>query len=91
MPKCVACMSKEAKNLLRTHFNDNVLNETLETIPDCKPRIIMEFCPGKPGGKRARSEYQEFISKCMKSKNIHGFGQAPAAMKECAAEWSGGK
>lgn len=89
MGKCVACMSKEAKSLLRAHFNDARLNETLDSIPDCKAKIILDFCPSRPGGKRSRSEYQEFVSKCMKRKNIRGFGNAGPALKECAAEWSG--
>jgi hypothetical protein len=40
-------------------------------------------------GKRQPSEYQKFISTCMKSKPIQGkaFGAASEYMKECAAEW----
>ncbi len=91
MPKCVACMSKEAKDLLRGHFRDPALDATLDAIPDCRPKIILEFCPGKPGGKRSRSEYQEFVSRCMKAKNLHGFGQAGPALKECAVEWQSQK
>jgi hypothetical protein len=37
--------------------------------------------------KRVPSAYQRFIGDCMKSKHIKGFGQAPAAMRECAAAW----
>jgi hypothetical protein len=80
-------MSDEAKKLLIGHFHNSELEKTLESIPTCSRNVIVEFCPPRPGTKRARSEYQEFISKCMKGKNIHGFGQAPAAMRECAAEW----
>jgi hypothetical protein len=38
-------------------------------------------------GRRGLSEYQLFLSKCMKEKNIKKFGEASKAMKECVSEW----
>ena len=49
MAKCVACMSKQAKALLLDNFRDKAMEEALEAIPDCKPHVIIEFCPDRPG------------------------------------------
>ena len=47
-----------------------------------------EICKGKrQKGKRELSEYQLFLSKCMKEKKIKKFGEASSAMKECVTEW----
>ena len=47
-----------------------------------------EICKGKrQKGKRELSEYQLFLSKCMKEKKIKKFGEASSAMKECVLKW----
>ena len=43
MAKCVACMSKQAKALLLENFHDKAMEEALESIPDRKPHVIIEF------------------------------------------------
>jgi hypothetical protein len=47
-----------------------------------------ELCKGKrQKGKRELSEYQIFLSKCMREKKIKKFEEASSAMKECVGEW----
>jgi hypothetical protein len=47
-----------------------------------------ELCKGKrQKGKREPSDYQIFLSKCMKKKKIKKFEEASSVMKECAGEW----
>ena len=38
--------------------------------------------------KRKKSDYQKWVSKCMKDKEIKKFSEASTAMKECALEWN---
>jgi hypothetical protein len=51
-----------------------------------------ELCKGKrQKGKRELSEYQIFLSKCMREKKIKKFEEASSAMKECVKEWKAEK
>lgn len=83
--KCNACIGAEVKDALRL-LNKPDLDQALEQIPDCDDSMGIELCVKKP---RSRSEYQVFISECMKSKPIKGkpFGAASEYMKECAVAW----
>ena len=90
--KCTPCMSQELKAIVIESVRDagkrSKLEETLAQLLDCNDGTPLRFCgSGKKGSGRARSKYQEFISQCMQSKKIKGFGEAPKAMKECAAAW----
>jgi len=83
--KCIPCLGTDVKEAIRA-LNDPVLNESMDKIGDCSDSMVVEFCVKSP---RTKSEYQVFISKCMKSKPIKGkpFGEASKYMKECAVEW----
>lgn len=51
-----------------------------------------EICKQKTLEKREiRSDYQNFISECMKAKKIKKFEEASKAMKECAKAWKQAK
>lgn len=90
MAKCVPCLSSRIKQLIKDGFNDPAVNNLLSQVPECDNGREIDLCvTGK--GKRTRSEYQTFVSTCMKSKHIKGFGEAPKAMKECASEWKNRK
>jgi len=85
--KCKPCLGKDLKDLLAT-LQDPEIDKVLAKVPDCPTPTGIQLC-GIMKGKRARSEYQEFISVCMKEKAPDGmtFGEAPGHMKQCAAEW----
>ena len=85
----ITCLSARMKQVLieeltREGIVEEFLRE-LEDVPECPHGVPIAFERAKKGARR--SEYQEFISQCMRSKNIRQFGQAARAMKECAAEW----
>lgn len=84
--RCTPCLSGSLKKVLLENIKDEAAEEQIKTIPDCPTGILLDFCL-HGGGKRRLSEYQLFISQCMKSKNIHKFSEAPQAMKGCAEEW----
>ena len=46
-----------------------------------------EICKEKAVKREVRSDYQNFISDCMKAKKIKKFEEASKAMKECAITW----
>lgn len=74
--KCAPCLEPGAKDLI------------LKSLPAGKARDLVQGLPTcGESKKRPRSVYQEHISACMKAKNIKGFGEAPGAMRECAAAW----
>ena len=83
--QCIPCLGSEIKEAIR-ELGDVALDKTLEIIPDCPDSLEIELCIKPP---RARSEYQVFVSECMKSKPIKGkpFGEASKYMKECAVSW----
>ena len=46
---------------------------------------------GKERPAKNRTAYQQFVSDCMKGKNISSFCDSASALKECAAEWKATK
>lgn len=91
---CKPCMGTQLKRHLLAVIDSEEIAKKVITIPECEDPQGIEICEckatrtrSKDGVTRVRTAYQEHISQCMKSKNIKGFGQAPAAMKECAAQW----
>ena len=84
MPKCVPCISSKLR-VLMIRF-DPKLESLLKAVADCPKGQDLNLC-GKE--KRVSSEYQRFISDCMKTKPIKGkpFGVASGYMKECAGAW----
>jgi hypothetical protein len=87
MAKCVPCISNGLKKLILEY--DARTKKLLDSIPNCPPGVNINFCLTGKGMKRAPSEYQQFVSQCMKTKPIQGkpFGAASQYMGECAAEW----
>lgn len=43
--------------------------------------------PDKPKQKKPPSEYNQFISSCMKKQGVKSFAEAPEAMRKCSMEW----
>jgi len=89
MPKrCTPCLGNIVKEVLIEELGDRIPNLALalQEVSDCSDTLGIDLCTTghKP---RKRSQYQEYISTCMKAKHIKGFGNAAPAMKECAAEW----
>jgi len=87
--RCVPCLGLTVKAAIeQTHPE---LRAVLERIGNCDNDLGIVVCGGGRGGggKREPSEYNLFISKCLKSKPIKGkgFGAAAPYMKECAGEW----
>lgn len=84
MPKCTPCLSSKLKDWI-IRF-DPKMESLLKAVADCPKDQTMNLC-GKE--KREPSEYQRWISSCMKSKPIKGqpFGAASGYMKECALAW----
>jgi len=94
--KCIPCLGKTIKQIILEKVPD--LEETLSGIPDCPDRAGVIFCRPvrsargqRSGEKRAPTEYNKFVSTCMKAGNIHGREEAAARMKVCGAEWKAGK
>lgn len=83
--QCIPCLGNDVKEAIR-ELRDVSLDLALEKIPDCPDPLGIEVC-AKP--ERKKSEYQIFISECMKTKPIKGkpFGEASRYMKECAVAW----
>ena len=94
--KCIPCLGKTIKQIILEKVPD--LEETLSGIPDCPDRAGVIFCRPvrsargqRSGEKRAPTEYNKFVSTCMKAGNIHGREEAAARMKVCGAELKAGK
>lgn len=81
--KCVPCLGRDIKGAILSVLGPG-LADILNKIPDCAQPRELQFCSR---GTRPRTAYQEFVSGCMKGKNIKGREQAPVAMKACATEW----
>jgi hypothetical protein len=86
MPKCEPCLSFEIKEAIRSKIKDPKIIAEIDAIPDCILGTNVELCLSGVK-KRGRSKYQQFISECMKARNIHSKEGAANGMKECAAEW----
>ena len=82
MPRCKPCLGKDVKEAILQNFPS--LEDLLGKVPNCKDTEGLELCGRRA---RARTAYQEHTSTCMKAKKIKGFGEAPAAMRQCAKEW----
>lgn len=79
-------------------YNLDVLDQVCITLqlPDEQCALIREaaeeYCAEKrQKGKRELSDYQKFLSKCMKEKKIKKFEEASQAMKECVKGWKAQK
>ena len=89
------CLSPERKKVIvsilekstisRDHFQE--ILEKLREVPTCGEESTVI----KPKKERKRSEYQQYISECMrKYKSEYAgkpFGAAGTVMKKCAEEW----
>ena len=88
---CIPCLSEEVKDAIRQGTSDDAILQLLNGIATCGGGVHFRFCEGgagrRQGSRRGRSEYQSFVSECMKGKGVKSFGEAPQAMKECAAAW----
>lgn len=82
MPRCRPCLGADVKKAILEEIPG--LKDILGKVSDCDDPETLELC-GRTG--RARSAYTEHISSCMKAKKIKGFGEAPAAMRDCARQW----
>lgn len=92
MPRsCIPCMCESLKELILEFTDDPQTVSLIKEMVDCPKGSIMNLCISPKGEpiKRAPSQYQLFISSCLKSKPIKGkpFGAAAKYMKECSAEW----
>ena len=84
----ISCLSLKLKQVLAEEIGPvQELLDQLEDIPTCPIGQPIGFEIAKRRSKRQPSEYQQFIGQCMKTKGIKSFGEAPKAMKECAAQW----
>ena len=83
MPKCTVCMSDAVKQSLRKFAISAEEMLMLDKLPNCDVGNF-NLCVR---AARQRSAYQQFVSECMKSKQVHGFKEAAPAMKECAVQW----
>lgn len=97
--ECVSCLSPQLKATLK-EFTHPKFHAEIDEFPTCGPGLVLQLCPYTPteaparrrktgGEKRPRSQYQEFISTCMKQQPLKGkpFGEAAKYMKECASKW----
>ena len=91
--KCQTCISKDVKDLLSERFPR--LRAKIEKIPECAQSGDINLCAapadGRKRSKREPSDYNRFISNCMKDQNIHGRAEAPEAMRSCASAWQRSK
>jgi len=80
-------------SVVAEEFKTDALDEACIAlgIEDDKCQILREaaqlICPRKAKRKREPTEYQKFMSSCMKGENIKKFEDAPKAMKKCVAKW----
>jgi hypothetical protein len=88
--KCTPCLGSALKAALIAAVKDTGTKAVITEMPECDDALAADFCylpRGKMGGgKKAKSAYTEFASKCMKEKNGKG-KSAPEVMKGCALEW----
>ncbi len=92
IPKCVPCISADLKNLALRLVKDNSKEaEMIAALKTCAKGETINLCSAKQ--KRQPSQYQMFISECMKSKPLKGkpFGEASKYMKECSVAWNAKK
>ena len=84
--KCITCMSKDLKQLIRDNTKDMVIIDELGRVADCPEPGQINLCLIN---KRAASPYQLFMKDCLGKKDLKGkpFGTAGKFMKECAIEY----
>lgn len=84
--KCIPCMSKDIKQLIRDNYRDPLVNEALNFVEECPEPGQISFCTIQ---KRAPSPYNLFIKECLGRQDLKGkpFGTAGKFMKECSLEW----
>ena len=87
MTKCTVCISEDIKKALRKFAISAEEMLVLDKLPVCDVGNF-NLCVK---AARKRSAYQQFVSECMKSKQVHGFKEAAPAMKECAVRWKSQK
>lgn len=84
----ITCLSERMRKLMRKELEHasvaDKLTKELENIPGCRDGAPIGF---EKERTRQPSAYQQFISQCMKAKNLKGFGESSQAMKECASRW----
>jgi len=91
MAKCKPCMGAALKQLALEHNPE--LRDTISSVGDCKNPLDIVFCLREGvrqagSGKRAPSEYNLFVSDCIKRHGgVKSFGEAGKMMKTCAVEW----
>lgn len=69
------CILPDIRDIFRKELKTRAALEALDAIPDCKEK-----------SKRGRSEYQQFVSGCLKRVKLHG----KEGIVRCAAEWREG-
>ena len=86
----ISCLCDQWKSDLGKQLPPNLARQ-LATLPACPDDAPIGFSAkrGKrqASGTRRPSPYQEFISQCMREQGIKSSGEAPAAMRHCAAAW----
>lgn len=86
--KGITCLSRPVAEHLVGALDAKKDQETISRIrelPTCPAGEVVGFGGSRSG--RRTSPYQEFIGECLRAKKIKSFGDAPSAMKGCAAEW----
>jgi len=93
--KIISCIDDSLKKLLIEALKEknaltNEIQEFLNNIPACPLGVYINLAEtsGKKRTKRALSEYNKFISTCMREARIKETGKkASSVMKECALKW----
>lgn len=93
--KIISCIDDGLKELLiealkKKNALTNEIQEFLNNIPACPLGVYIDLAEtsGKKRTKRALSEYNKFISTCMREARIRETGKkASSVMKECALKW----
>ena len=94
MPKAILCLSDTLKSEVAKTFEKqgaltNEVKEFIDDLPSCPVGIdiMLEEVSAKRK-KRKPSEYNKFISECMRKAKIRETGKkASDVMKACALEW----
>jgi hypothetical protein len=87
---CKTCIGSDIKEELLLKFPH--LKAQIEDLPECDDAGELVICQGKGKAqreKRAPSEYNLYIKKCLSKHDLKGkpFGTAGKFMKECALEY----
>lgn len=79
-----SCLSNKLKDeiineIKKNGVSNSKIEDFIKNLPSCEDR--------KTKTKRAPSEYNLFIGKCMKEAGIKKFSEAPQKMRSCVLEW----